>query len=214
MQKKINIYDEIVLPHRLLIRPFKTFEQIKEKQIGTFTGASILLLFYCFINVLVYQYLGFIFNSNNPQNLNMFLIIITSIIPIVIFNVANLAISSLLDGKGNLLEIYKVIGYSLYPLIIAKLIMIGLSNFTIADELSLIRTIYIGGAVIAAIIFFVGLGVIHEYGLFKNILSLLLSFFAMLIIIFIFLLMVNLIAQLLGFSQSIIKELIYRIRVF
>ncbi len=214
MQKKINIYDEIALPHRILVRPFKTFEQIKEKQIGTITGASILLLLYCFINVLVYQYMGFIFNSNNPNNLNMLLIIATSLIPIVIFNLANLAITSFLDGKGTFEEIYKVIGYSLYPLIIAKLVMIGISNFAIADELSLITTIYIGGAVISGLVFFVGLGVIHEYGLGKNLLSLLLTFVAMLVIIFIFLLVVNLIAQLLGFSQSVIKEIIYRIRGF
>ena len=32
MQKKIDIYEEIALPHRILVRPFKTFEQIKEKQ--------------------------------------------------------------------------------------------------------------------------------------------------------------------------------------
>ena len=213
-QKTIGekVYDEIAAPHYLVAAPFKTFEKIKEKKIGNYYSATIFIILFGIMNVVDYQYKGFVVNNNNPLKLNALLIIATSIIPLLIFVFANLALTTFFDGKGKLGEIYKVLGYSLYPFILCNLFSILLSNFITLEGVVFVKTIFIFGIIWTSLLLFIGLLIIHEYGVFKNVLSILLTFLTMIIIVFIILLMINLLQKLAGFSESLFTEIIYRIR--
>lgn len=209
---KNRIIDEIATPFYLIKNPFKTFEKIKEKTLGNYYLAFFLLFMLGIMNIVEYQYTGFILNTFNQSKINSLVIMITSILPIIIFVFANLSLTTFFNGKGKLGEIFKISTYSLFPYLVCKMGSIMLSNFVTIPESSFVKTVYITGIVWSFIMLFVGLTVIHEYGLFKNIFSLLLTTISMMVIIFVSLLLINLVQQLLGFSESIIKEIIFRIR--
>lgn len=209
---KRRIVDELATPFYIIKNPFKTFEKIKEKTLGNYYLACFLLFMLGVMNIVEYQYTGFILNTFNQANINSLIIMITSLLPIVIFVFANLSLTTFFNGKGNLGEIFKITTYSLFPYLICKLMSIILSNFITVPESSFVKTIYISGLIWSFITLFVGLTVIHEYGLFKNIFSLLLTAVSMMVIIFISLLLINLTQQILGFGESIIKEIIFRLR--
>lgn len=207
-----KIYNELVLPFKLLGSPFKRFEDIKENKVGNFYMATIFILLVGILEIFEYQYTGFILNSFNPRKLNAIVILISATLPFFIFIVSNFAVTTFLDGKGKMGEILKIVGYSLFPFIVFKFITIMLTNFIVTDEITIIKTIYYFGIVCSVFLIFIGMITIHEYGAFRNIISFIASFIVMLVIIFISLLLINMLQKMLGFTQSFIKEVTFRIR--
>lgn len=195
-----------------MVRPFKRFDDLKqEKDVNMYISTFFLFIF-GILTIIEFQYKGFIFNDNNKYDLNALTILITSIIPILIAIVANWTITTFIDGKGNMKEIYLTITYSLFPLILTRIISVVLTNFlTLEDQM--FSQIALGlGAIWSVYLLFIGLVVIHEFSFAKNFLGIILTIISMCVIIFLILLFFNLIQQLLGFSESFINEIIYRIR--
>lgn len=213
--RKLNILKikkMLVFPFRLMIRPFKRFDDLKErKDVSYYFGLAILLLF-GIISIIEYQYIGFILNTNNPNDLNAVTILVTSVIPILLAIVANWSITTFLDGKGTMKDIFLLVTYSLVPLLICRLLGVILSNFITTEDQVFVKIIVGLGAFWSGALLFVGLVVIHEYSFGKNILNLILTVIAFCVILFLILLLFNLIQRIFGFSQSFIDEIIYRIR--
>lgn len=209
---KENIYNEIMLPLKLISNPFKRFEEIKERKKGNYIIASFFIILVGFLAIFEYRHTGFIINKFNPRKLNAVILFLSNTIPILLFILANFLITTFLDGKGKLGEVYKIVGYSLFPFTFFKLITIILTNYMVISELAIIKTIYYLGIILSFVLLFIGMVVIHEYGAFRNIFSFLFSYAVMIIVVFIILLILNLIQKMLGFSESFISEIIFRIR--
>lgn len=209
---KILKYHLLTFPKSLIFRPFKKFDEIKTGNEGTLVAPTVFIVLFGLLGVLDYQYTGFILNNNNPRTFNALIIFVTSILPFFLVTIANWAITTLVDGKGKLKEIYQVIGYALFPIIIARIVALIISNYIVENEI-MFYTVIIGiGLVWTLFTLFVGFIMIHQFGLGKTLLTILLTIFSLLVVVFIILLFFGMIQQVLGFLESLIEELLYRIR--
>ena len=135
---------------------------------------------------------------------------IYGVLPPIVLAVANWSVTTLLDGKGKMKEIFMMICYSLFPVTVFGFLNILLSNVMTLDEAQFITLINIIGWVLTGIMAFMGLVVIHEYGVGKTIWSIILTIVATLIIAFIALLVFDLVQQMYGFVYSLYKEITTR----
>jgi hypothetical protein len=201
----------IVFPFYVLTHPIDGFYELKEGKKGLYKVATLFFLIHSILSVVEFAYTGFIFNNINPSQFRIFRSIILSVLPYVVFIVANWSITSLMDGKGKFKEIYLVIGYSFFPYITLRIISIFMSNFYSIDEGFFYYGTISFGLGLSLYLIFMGIRSIHEYSVFKTVVTILLTFLSMTVIIFMGLLAINLAQQIILFIQTIIKEITLRL---
>lgn len=128
----------------------------------------------------------------------------------VLLCVANWSITCLMNGEGRMKDIAIAIGYGCAPLIPTFLLATGLSHLIALDEASFYSIVLIVGVAYAVCLILIGIMQVHNYTLGRTLLTLLLTFVAILIIIFVGLLLADLIGQVVNFVSSIYTELIFR----
>lgn len=207
---KIFYQDVIKFPIYIISHPIQGFNEFKTDKKGKMYAAITILIAYVLTNILAYNYLGPVVNTNNPMQFNSIQIVIYGVLPVILIAVANWSITSLFDGKGKMKEIFMMICYCYFPLVVCNALKIIVSNFITYDETMFLTIIEIVGYVGTGYMAFMGLVVIHEYGVFKTILSVLGTVLALLIIIFIALLIFDLSQQVYGFFYSLYKEIMTR----
>lgn len=193
-----------------LFHPFEAFYEIRFRDKGSLPLAAIILVIYGIIQCITKQYTGFVINTNNLAEMNSVSVFISSIMLVIIFTVANWTITTLFGGKGDMEAIFTVITYSLVPYIFTKLLVVFLSNFIIEEEAMIIYMLEGMGIVWFVFLAFSGLCVIHEYGMFKNIASLLATAVSAFLIVFLAVLFLTLEEKMFGFISDIIREFIRR----
>jgi hypothetical protein len=201
----------IVFPFYVLTHPIDGFYELKEGKKGLYKVATLFFLIHSILSVVEFAYTGFIFNNINPSQFRIFRSIILSVLPYVVFIVANWSITSLMDGKGKFKEIYLVIGYTFFPYITLRIISIFMSNFYSVDEGFFYYGTISFGLGLSLYLIFMGIRSIHEYSVFKTVVTILLTFLSMTVIIFMGLLAINLAQQIILFIQTIIKEITLRL---
>lgn len=207
--EKIKQFFQATLKHPLYIltHPIQGWEEFKNEKKAKMWVSIFIMLMYVLMTIIEYQYAGLIVNKNNPQKFNSIQMLIYGVLPPVIIAVANWSVTTLLDGKGKMKEIFMMICYSLFPVTILGFINIALSNVLTLDEAQFITLIKIIAWVLTGYMVFMGLVVIHEYGMGKTLVSVIFTVVAILIIAFLALLVFDLAQQMYGFIYSLIKEI-------
>lgn len=195
----------------VLRHPIDGFWEMKYEKKGTMKTACVLLLLTLLTTIMNRQTRGFIFNNNYNVPLNIFYQIRVLVLPILLLTVANWAITTLLDGKGTLKEIFFVICYSLFPLIIFNMISPILSNIFSLNDAAYLEIVDILGIAWMCLMIFIGIQQIHEYSFSKMIGTLLLTTASAAVIIFICLLFFSLLQEIGSFLYSIYREITLRI---
>ena len=121
-------------PKYILTHPLKGFEEFKRYKKGKMSVAILFVILTIFVNILKFQYDGFLVNDNNIKDLNTFAQVAYVAGAVVVVTVGNWAVTTLFDGKGNMKEIFMMICYCLYPLIWSTGIGILLSNILTEDD--------------------------------------------------------------------------------
>lgn len=194
-------YTFITWPFYVLSHPFKAFDDIKYYNDGSVALGVIAFVGYAWMSLINVQYGGFMTNFVNMDEINIIMILLSSVLPFIIFVVANWTIGVLIDGKGNMTHIFKVISYSLYPSIFLMLIGTILSNIVTLDEVAFVGVLFSLANLIFVIYTFIGIIMVHQFTFTKAVASVVLSIISMLIIIFVGLLLVTLVS---GFVNDII----------
>lgn len=190
-----------------LIHPFDAFYQIKFVRKNRYTLPTIIMFLCGVTGILGFQYTGFILNHNPLFMMNSITIFVTTLFPYVLFMISNWSVTSLFDGNGSFGDIYIVLSYALVPKLIFDLLGIIFSSFVILEEAPLLYAFTAIGTIWFLFIVFCGLTVIHEYTVTTNIVTLIVSFFAAIVIVFLTMLYFTLIGKVIGFVYAVISEL-------
>lgn len=205
------IVDECIkFPLYILSHPLKGFEEFKRYKKGKMSVALIFLVLTIFVNILKFQYDGFLVNNNNIKDLNSIAQIAYVLGAVAVVTVANWSVTTLFDGKGTIKEIFMMICYCLYPFIWSNAIGILLSNILNQDEMAVYTLVIALGIVLLCYMFFFGIISIHEYGLLKCIGTIFFTIVAALIVIFACLLFFDLFQRMFGFAYTIYQEITLR----
>ena len=128
----------------VIFHPFDCFWEVKHHKKNTFAAANILLGIYCVLVTISNQTTGFLFNFSMPEERNVFVDIISIILPIMIWSVLNWALSTLLDGKGTMKQIWITTIYGMTPMIISVIPCIIISQVLTLEE-SLFYSVFMSG---------------------------------------------------------------------
>ena len=194
-----------------MIHPVNGFDQIKWEKKGSVIACVIILLVFFLTNVFDQVLTGFIFNTVNPDRISVPSIFLITMGGFAIAFIANWAAGSLMFSEGETRDIFITLCYTLVPYIIAKLIVILLSNFANAEVQAFLTAILVIGLMWSGFILIVGMYYIHQFTFGSLLLNLLLTVIGIAIILFLLLLGYSLIQQIITFGVTIYNEIVFRL---
>ncbi len=201
-------HELIDFPLYIAGHPFKGFGDIKFEGEGSVAAGVVILVLTAFVQILSYVYTGYVFNNNDPYELNIIILIIIAVLPTLLFTVGNWSITTLMEGTGSMKDIFLVFTYSQYLPLICSIISLILSNVLVEDEAGFYTFFQTLGVILFALYAFIGLVTVHEFGFFKSLTAIVLTFVAIFIILFLAVLLVALAGEFAGFVNTVVREII------
>ena len=198
-------WEELIYPFHLCFHPFDGFWDLKHEKRGsvraasTILGITIIAMFYNAIGK------GYLFNPEDKYS-TILVSIISVAIPVVLWSVANWCLTTLFDGEGSFKDIYIATCYALSPLPIFVILSTVLTNVLTADQSSMVNLIIAFGFIWTVMLLFFGTLVTHDYSLGKNVITILGTILAMVVIMFVIILFSSLIMKMVSFVVAIFKE--------
>lgn len=194
-----------------LTHPIDGFWDLTHEKRGTYAAANTILFLTIFIRILKLKYTSFIFVTVYWEELNIFLYIASILFPLALFVIGNWATTTLFDGKGKLGQVYIGTCYALTPYPLMQIPLMFLSNVVTVDEAEFYTVLSALSIVWCGILIVSAMGQIHEFSGAKNIIFMIFSLFAMLVMIFILLLFFSMISQGVAYFVSLYKEFMFRV---
>lgn len=205
------VYEEFIrFPTYILVHPLKGFDAFKRDKKAKMSVSLIFVAMLIIMQILEFQYTGFVVNQLDLNDLNSFQEMASVIVPIIAVVVGNWSITTLFDGKGKMKEIFMMICYSLFPLIVSKIVGMLFSNIIVVEEAGFYGLIISLGSFLMGYMIFFGLISIHEYGLFKCVLSIIGTLLAVMVLFFIAMLGFDLFQKIIGFVYTLYREIALR----
>lgn len=190
----------------VLKSPYDNFYYVRTNKKGS-TLSCIITMFVVFGIFLWYTLgKGFIFQYVKAGDVDIVALLVGyfGFIFLVVF--CNWLVSSIQDGEGTFLAIFRTVIISLIPVAIAMVVVCLLSYVATTNEVFLLNLIlYLGGA-LSIITLFLGIQNIHFYSFKKTIISFLLTLLLIAIIILVVLLLIILSTKLIQFIEVLLKE--------
>ena len=208
---KGNFKEESRFAFYCVSHPVNGFDGVKWDNHGSYLMGVFIMLAFFLVQVLDTQLTGFIFNPNNPDKFSVFPIMATTIGGILMFFVANSAVSSLMPSEAHYRQIFFVTTYALIPYIIITFIRVIISNF-VAEEVGVfLNFLSMIGFGWSAILMIVGMFQVHQFSFTQTIVSLLLTVVGIIVIMFLILLLYSLFQQVYTFFFTLYSEIMFRI---
>lgn len=153
---------------------------------------------------------SFVVNDIDSRTVNSLFELISVLVLYLLLCVSNWSITCLMNGEGRMKDIAIAIGYGTVPISISLVIATIFSQFVADDEQAFYKLILVVGIAYGVIMIIMGIMQVHNYSLGKTIITLILTFAAFLIIVFLILLLTNLLGMVYNFFHSVYTEIIFR----
>lgn len=201
MIKKISYIKHV------MFHPFDGFYDLKHEKRGSGAVAVLILALLIFVSILQQQLNGFIYNLNDPEDLNVIAQAAGVLVPYGLFCIANWAVTTLIDGEGSLKDIMLYVAYSLAPAVIIGFVFLICSNIFILDEVAFLQFLNVLSTLWVGFLLFVGTLTTHQYTGTKTILAFLIIIVCIALMLFTFALFFTLIDRFIEFINTISMEL-------
>ncbi len=194
-----------------ITHPLDGFWDLTHEKRGSYAAATTLLALTLIVRVMKLRFTSFIFLNVYWEELNLFLYLASVVFPLALFVIGNWALTTLFDGKGRLGQVYMASCYCLTPYPLMQLPLMIFSNFVTVEEAEFYSVLSMLSLVWCALLFIAAMGQIHEYSMGKNLLFMVATLFAMLVMIFLLMLFFSMISQGVAYFISLGKELLFRL---
>jgi hypothetical protein len=191
--------------------PLDGFWDLTHEKRGSIAAANIIIFAAVIVEILRLTLTSFLFIEINMEYFNAIIVALRILLPIGLWTLANWGLTTLMDGKGKMFEIYMGICYAFAPYVIINAIMILLSQFITFEE-GAIYNVLDGFAILwTGILILAAMMMIQDYSLSKTILSSLLTIVGMGLIVFVFVIFFSLVSDAVSYFISIYKEILFRV---
>ncbi|MCL1958130.1 MAG: YIP1 family protein [Spirochaetes bacterium] len=191
--------------------PLDGFWDLTHEKRGSIGAANVIIGLAVIVEVLRLTLTNFQFVTVNMEYFNSVIVALRILLPVGLWTVANWSLTTLMDGKGRMFEIYMSVCYALTPYVIINAIMILLSQFITFDEGAIYLVLASFAAVWTGILILAGMMMVHDYSLVKTVLSSLLTIVGMGVMVFIFVIFFSLISDAVSYFVSLYKEIMFRL---
>jgi len=191
--------------------PLDGFWDLTNEKRGSLGAANIIVIASVVVEVLRITLTNFQFIKINMENFNSIIVFMRILLPVFLWTVANWSLTTLMDGKGKMLDIYMSVAYAMVPSVLINIIMIILSQLLTFDEGAVYW--FLSGLSIAwtGLLIISGMMMVHDYSMGKTILSSFLTVIGMGIMVFIFVIFFSLVSDAIAYFVSLYKEILFRI---
>lgn len=209
---KRTLREEMMYGFHVILHPFDGFWDLKFEKRGSVRGATVWLLLAALAMVVKDFLSGYLMTDTAAmKTASIGDTLINLLLPFVLWCVANWCLTTLMDGKGSLKDIYVATAYALIPLVLLVIPFSVISNFLIAEELAFVQYAVNAALLWSGVLIFFGSMTTHDYTLGKNIVVCILTIVGIAIILFLGFLFINVVSRLLTFIGNIITELTFRL---
>ncbi|MCC8049199.1 MAG: YIP1 family protein [Clostridiales bacterium] len=190
--------------------PMDAYYEIRHRGRGSVPIAVVLVILFSFSFSANRLLASFVVNDTDPRSVNSLTELGAVLLLYLLFCVSNWSITCLMEGEGRMKDIAIAIGYGMTPMIFCFNLATIVSQFVADGEQAFYWMILAIGVAYGLIMILMGIMTVQNFTLGKTLLTIVLTFLAMLIIIFLILLVADLINQVYSFFYSIYQELIFR----
>ena len=199
------------LPLYVMIRPFSGFYAMKYEGQGTMWVALFNFIMVSLSLSFSAQYASIVVNPRHPNMIHSVWDFVAVTTAVTLFCVSNWAVTSLTDGEGRFKDIFMAVCYAMTPIVLTFIPASIFSNILTYDEGAFYHMIISIAIAWFAFLVFAGLVTVHNYTATKAVATVLLTFVALLIILFLTALMSTLWNQLWIFVYSLYFEISFRV---
>ena len=202
---KKKYWQELIYSFHLVFHPFDGFWDLKHEQRGsvraatTILGVTVVAFFYQAIGQ------GYIFQPRESYD-TIFFQVVAVLIPVLLWVISNWCLTTLFDGEGNLRDVYISTCYSLAPLPLFVIASTILTNVLTTGEGKMVSLLVSIGYVWVAFLLFFGTLVTHGYSVGKNVITIIGTILAMVVIMFVAVLFSSLVIKMVTFLVSLVSE--------
>lgn len=194
-----------------MFHPIDGFWCLSREKRGSFAAANVLMAAMMLVEILRVTVTNFQFVTVNPERYNAIFSALSMLVPMVLWALANWCLTTLLDGKGRLKDVYIATVFAFTPNLIINAVMIPISHVITFDESVIYRTALTAGLIWSVLLVLCAMMMVHDYTLTKAVASSILTIVGIGVIIFIFLLFFSLISDGIAYFVSIYKEISFRL---
>jgi hypothetical protein len=195
----------------VITHPLDGFWDLTHEKRGSIGAANIIVAAAVIVEVLRLTLTNFQFVTVNMEYFNSLIVAMRILLPVGLWTVANWSLTTLMDGKGRMSEIYMSVCYALTPYVIINAIMIVLSQFITFEEGAIYWVLAGFAAVWTGLLLLAAMMMVHDYSLFKTLFSSLLTVVGMGVIVFIFVIFFSLISDAIAYFISLYREIMFRL---
>ena len=196
-----------------VMHPIEGFEDMRWKKSGSVKVAAVVLVLLFAGEIVSGRLSGFQFGASYDKTFSIMPYIIRSFVLFGAWVIAGRAVSTFLDGEGSVRNIFIYSAYALVPYTAQLFIGTFLSHILIRDEYVFLQAVQIIGIAWTVILMFSAVKSVHQYSPLRTAGSVLLTFAAMAVMLFLLVLFMSLIQQVYIFISTLYTEISYRIRV-
>jgi len=187
-------------------RPFDSFYYMKLKEKGSLPGAAVNFIFFFAAYMIFQTSKGFIVQFVEIEDMDFNVIIGGFIGLYLLFVICNYLVTSINDGDGGIVDIFKLASYAMFPLSVTLLAVTVLSHVLTVNENFLLIFMLIGGFIWSGALLWIGLQEVHNYGFTDTFKSLVFTAVFILIAIVVLFNMTILFNQFTQFIEAIVRE--------
>lgn len=194
----------------IIFHPFDGFYELRRNK-NVFKSSFVILFFVIFSFLVKRIFTSFHFNPIRIEELNIFLEINKTILPLLGWVITNWAITTIMDGKATMRNIWSFTLYSLFPLALFNIPQTLLSHVFTLEEIGFYGLISTVASLWSLVLLISGIMVMQDYTLNKAIGTSLLTLSGILFIMFIGIVFFGTFQQFLRFLYTCYLEIKYMI---
>jgi hypothetical protein len=191
--------------------PLDGFWDLTHERRGSIAAANVIIAAAVIVEVMRITLTSFQFVRVNMEYFNAIIVVMRILLPVFLWTLANWSLTTLMDGKGKMHEIYMSVCYALTPYVIINVIMIILSQFITFDEGGLYWFLAGFSALWTGILIISAMMMVHDYSITKTLLSSFLTIVGMGVIVFIFVIFFSLVSDAVSYFISLYREILFRL---
>lgn len=210
--KLLRVLHSLKYGFHVMVRPFDGFYELKHRKRGSLSASFVIIIFVTITYTLMRQYTGFLFNDNNPSELNIIVEFASVLLPFFLWVGVNWGFTTLMTGKGTFKDIIIASAYALLPIILINIPLIVVSNYLVLEEGSFYYLLLSVAVIWSGFLMFVGaVMTTHDYGFFKAAFTTILTLVGMVFTIFLGLVLLNVLELVVRFINEVFTEIAFRI---
>jgi hypothetical protein len=191
----------------ILFHPSDGFWELKNHKEKSLGAANLILALLCIMNVLSVQFTSFHYGILDRESNNILFNISGFVVPLAAWTILNWALSTLLDGKATMKQIWVQSIYSLVPVLLSMPVLIVCSYIMTLEEATFYYLISSIAIIWSVFLFLVGNMTIQDYTMRKTILMALFTIAGIAASIFIGIILFSTFQQLISFITTVITEI-------